>query len=63
VESVTTSCGRRHGEDDALRDRPRGSSERPRILVEPNAHHLLNLGDVAMLQVAVIGELGMEVIV
>jgi polysaccharide pyruvyl transferase WcaK-like protein len=28
-------------------------SERPRILVEPNAHHLLNLGDVAMLQVAV----------
>jgi colanic acid/amylovoran biosynthesis protein len=50
---VTTSCGRRHGEDDALRDRPRGSSERPRILVEPNAHHLLNLGDVAMLQVAV----------
>jgi polysaccharide pyruvyl transferase WcaK-like protein len=27
--------------------------DRPRILVEPNAHHLLNLGDVAMLQVAV----------
>jgi polysaccharide pyruvyl transferase WcaK-like protein len=25
----------------------------PRIVVEPNAHHLLNLGDVAMLQVAV----------
>jgi colanic acid/amylovoran biosynthesis protein len=28
-------------------------SEQPRILIEPNAHHLLNLGDVAMLQVAV----------
>ena len=49
--SVPTSCGRQHGEDDALRDRM--PSERPRILVEPNAHHLLNLGDVAMLQVAV----------
>jgi polysaccharide pyruvyl transferase WcaK-like protein len=28
------------------------SADRPRILVEPNAHHLLNLGDVAMLQIA-----------
>lgn len=27
--------------------------EHPRILVEPNAHHLLNFGDVAMLQIAV----------
>jgi polysaccharide pyruvyl transferase WcaK-like protein len=53
VESVPTSCGRQHGEDDALSDRPRQLSEQPRILIEPNAHHLLNLGDVAMLQVAV----------
>jgi polysaccharide pyruvyl transferase WcaK-like protein len=53
VESVPTSCGRQHGEDDALGDRSREVSERPRILIEPNAHHLLNLGDVAMLQVAV----------
>jgi colanic acid/amylovoran biosynthesis protein len=30
-----------------------GSSEHPQILVEPNAHHLLNVGDVAMLEVAV----------
>jgi len=28
-------------------------SRGPRILVEPNAHHLLNLGDAAMLEVAV----------
>ena len=27
--------------------------DRPHILVEPNAHHLLNLGDVAMLEMAV----------
>jgi polysaccharide pyruvyl transferase WcaK-like protein len=28
-------------------------TDAPRILVEPNAHHLLNLGDVAMLEIAV----------
>jgi len=28
-------------------------TDRPRILVEPNAHHLLNHGDTAMLQIAV----------
>lgn len=33
-----------------IRAAPRG--QRPRILIEPNAHHLLNMGDAGMLQIA-----------